>query len=42
MEIDHNNQKINDLEAKLLVGSDGNKSMVKEVRKMGTYGWSYN
>lgn len=27
---------------KLLVGSDGNRSMVKETSKINTYGWSYN
>lgn len=31
-----------EIQAKLLVGSDGNKSKVKEVQKIGTYGWSYN
>jgi len=25
-----------------LVGSDGNKSRVKEISKIGTYGWAYN
>jgi hypothetical protein len=31
-----------EFESKLLVGSDGNKSKVKEIAKIGTYGWSYN
>jgi 2-polyprenyl-6-methoxyphenol hydroxylase-like FAD-dependent oxidoreductase len=35
------NLKKNNISTKLLVGSDGNKSKVKELSKIPTYGWSY-
>jgi 2-polyprenyl-6-methoxyphenol hydroxylase-like FAD-dependent oxidoreductase len=38
----HAKTKDLNLETKLLVGSDGNKSKVKELSHIGTYGWSYN
>jgi 2-polyprenyl-6-methoxyphenol hydroxylase-like FAD-dependent oxidoreductase len=33
--------KGNNIRTKLLVGSDGNKSKVKELSRIPTYGWSY-
>ena len=31
-----------EFQTKLLVGSDGNHSKVKEIAKIGSYGWAYN